>query len=53
MEFPGFAILPSLTLMLSPFTAVGAHRAFIDFTLSNARRDFTRQWEPLGSEGAN
>ena len=37
-------------LRFNPFTAVGAHRALIDFTLSNARRFYSSMGNPLAVE---
>ena len=37
--------------LLNPFTAVGAHRALIDFTLSNARRFYSSMGNALAAKG--
>ena len=37
--------------VLNPFTPVGAHRAILDFTLSNARRFHSLMGNPLGVNG--
>ena len=38
-------------IFYNPFTAVGAHRELIDFTLSNARRVYSSMENPLGVKG--
>ena len=42
---------PRLGAWLNPFTAVGAHRALIDLTLSDARRFYLSMGHPLAAKG--
>ena len=39
------------TFPFNPFTAVSAHRALIDFTLSNARLFYSSVGKPLAAKG--
>jgi len=41
----------SLGFCFIPFTAVGAHRGLIDFTLSNVRRFYSLMGNPLAAKG--
>ena len=38
-------------MTVNPFTAIGAHRALTDFTLSKARRFYLSMGNPLVAKG--